>query len=210
MSAFYYFSSPIYVIEKPEFLDAVKEVSEEYLKKSRPSQQDEIYPVAMTENYFEDSRLSKFAEFIGTSAWDILKEQGYNVQHKSVTFTEMWTQEHRKYSLMEQHTHGYGSQIVGFYFIDVPENSSKVLFHDPRPGKIQSELYETNESEVTIASRTINFEPKPGLLIFANSWLPHSFTRHASDEPLTFTHFNLMATDNQFIQLDTNNTAEVV
>jgi uncharacterized protein (TIGR02466 family) len=210
VSSFLYFSSPIYAIEKPEFLDVVKEVSEEYLKKSRPLQQDEIYPVAMTENYFEDSRLSKFAEYIGVSAWDILKEQGYNVQNKNVAFTEMWTQEHRKHSLMEQHTHGYGSQIIGFYFIDVPEKSSRVLFHDPRPGKIQSELYEANETEVTIASRTINFEPKPGLLIFANSWLPHSFSRHASDEPLTFTHFNLTVVDNQFIQVDSNSSVEVV
>jgi hypothetical protein len=37
----------------------------------------------------------------------------------------------------------------------------------------------------------INFTPKPGMLIFANSWLAHSFTRHAADLPIKFVHFNL-------------------
>jgi hypothetical protein len=37
----------------------------------------------------------------------------------------------------------------------------------------------------------VNFQPNPGLLIFANSWLPHSFSKHASDEPIKFVHFNL-------------------
>jgi len=29
------------------------------------------------------------------------------------------------------------------------------------------------------------------MLMFANSWLAHSFTRNASDKPMRFIHFNL-------------------
>jgi len=29
------------------------------------------------------------------------------------------------------------------------------------------------------------------MMIFANSWLAHSFTRHAADLPIKFVHFNL-------------------
>jgi len=29
------------------------------------------------------------------------------------------------------------------------------------------------------------------MLVLANSWLPHSFTKNGSDEPMTFIHFNL-------------------
>jgi hypothetical protein len=43
----------------------------------------------------------------------------------------------------------------------------------------------------TPASKMINFTPKPGMMIFANSWLSHSFTRHAADKPIKFVHFNL-------------------
>lgn len=195
LNAFTYFSSAIYAVEKPEFLEVVSHVSDEYLDKARPLQQDEIYPVVMTENYFEDERVKEFVQYIGGSAWDVLDSQGYDVSNKGTTFTELWTQEHHKHSLMEQHTHSYGSQVVGFYFLDVPEGSSRVLFHDPRAGKIQSELFEKNISDATLASRLINFEPKPGLMLFTNSWLAHSFTRHASDQPLKFVHFNLSVVD---------------
>jgi hypothetical protein len=43
----------------------------------------------------------------------------------------------------------------------------------------------------TPASKMINFTPKPGLMVFANSWLAHSFTRHAAELPIKFVHFNL-------------------
>jgi hypothetical protein len=43
----------------------------------------------------------------------------------------------------------------------------------------------------TAASKMINFTPKPGMMIFANSWLSHSFTRRAAEKPIKFVHFNL-------------------
>lgn len=187
-----HFPCPIYLIERPDFLEIVSEVSEESLaqqNKERPL--NEIYPVIMSNNYFDDPRLNQFAEFVGATAWNILNEQGYAMQDKLVSFTEMWTQEHHKHSLMEQHTHGYGSQIVGFYFLEVPDNSSRVVFHDPRIGKSLIDLPEVDISQATIASKMINFQPKPGLMIFANAWLAHSFTRHAAENPIKFVHFNL-------------------
>ncbi len=188
----YHFPCPIYIIERPDFLDAVKTVSEESLEVSRKERDlDELYPVVMSGNYFADARVTDFANFIGATAWNILQEQGYAMEDKVVQFTEMWTQEHHKHSSMEQHVHGFGVQIVGFYFLEVPENSSRVVFHDPRAGKVQNDLPEQNMSMATPASRMVNFEAKEGRLIFSNSWLPHSFTRHASDKPIKFVHFNL-------------------
>ena len=58
-------------------------------------------------------------------------------------------------------------------------------------GKSLIDLPETDVNQATIASKMINFEPKPGLAIFTNAWLAHSFTRHASSKPLKFVHFNL-------------------
>jgi len=80
---------------------------------------------------------------------------------------------------------------VGFYFLEVPQDASRVVFHDPRVGKAMIDLPETDMNQATIASKMINFEAKPGLMIFANAWLAHSFTRHASDKPIKFVHFNL-------------------
>jgi len=208
-----HFPCPIYIIERPDFLDVVKQVSEEKLKEQREKQElNEIYPVIMSSNYFDDPRLADFVGFIGGTAWNILNDQGYAMQNFVTSFTEMWTQEHHKHSSMEQHVHGFGSQIVGFYFLETPENCSRVVFHDPRSAKVQIDLPEQNPSMATPASKMINFEPKPGMMIFANSWLAHSFTRHASDKPIKFVHFNLVAnySVNATVTATTLPAAEVV
>jgi len=188
----HHFPCPIYIIERPDFLDVVNTVSEEALDVAKKAQTlNEIYPVHMTGNYFGDPRIAGFTEFVGATAWNILNEQGYAMQDKAVQFTEMWTQEHHKHSAMDAHVHGFGSQIVGFYFLETPEDCSRVVFHDPRAAKVQIDLPEQDMSMATPASKMINFTPKPGMMIFANSWLMHSFTRHAADKPIKFVHFNL-------------------
>jgi uncharacterized protein (TIGR02466 family) len=188
----YHFPCPIYIIERPDFLETVSQVSEESLAESRKERNlDEIYPVYMSDNYYGDPRMSQFSEFVGSTAWNILNEQGYAMQDKAVQFTEMWAQEHHKHSAMDAHVHGFGSQIVGFYFLETPENCSHVVFHDPRAAKVQIDLPEQDMNMATPASKAINFTPKPGMMIFANSWLMHSFTRHAADKPIKFVHFNL-------------------
>lgn len=190
-----HFPCPIYLVERPDFLDIVREVSMEYLAKTRQENvQDALYPALMSENYANDPRLKNFAEFIGTTAWNILNDQGYAVHNMGVSFESMWTQEHHRQSSMEQHVHGMGAQIVGFYFIDVPEGSSRVLFHDPRPGKIMTDLPQQDDSKATASSQIVNFEAIPGRMIFSNAWLPHSFNRHGGFAPLRFVHFNLVAT----------------
>ena len=188
----YHFPCPIYIIERPDFLEAVNVVSEEALEVAKKTQPlDEIYPVHMTGSYFGDPRVAGFSEFVGATAWNILNEQGYAMQDKAVQFTEMWTQEHHKHSAMDAHVHGFGSQIVGFYFLETPVGGSNVVFHDPRAAKVQIDLPEQDMIKATPASKMINFTPKPGMMIFANSWLAHSFTRHAAELPIKFVHFNL-------------------
>lgn len=204
IQAFAHFPCVIYTVEKPEFLEAVLAASNESLDARRRETLHEIYPVVMSDNLLDDKRLAAFTEFVGYSAWNILKEQGYAMQDKVVTFTEMWTQEHHKHSAMEQHIHGNGVQIVGFYFLETPENCSRVIFHDPRAGKVQIDLSEQDMSAATPASRMINFEPKPGLMMFSNAWLPHAFTRHAAETPIKFVHFNLT------VQMAQQSTAEVI
>lgn len=188
----YHFPTQIYFIDRPDFLESVTQVSEELLEKSKKDAPlDEIYPVRMTENFYADPRVKEFASFVGGTAWNILQEQGYAADTLTTSFTEMWTQEHHKHSLMEQHVHGFGAQIVGFYFLDCPENCSKVVVHDPRAGRVQIALAEKDVQVATPASQAVNFTPTPGKFIFMNAWLPHSFSRHASDKPLKFVHFNL-------------------
>jgi hypothetical protein len=188
----FHFPVAVYTIEKPEFLSTATEVSNKFLEKAKNERPlDEIYPAYMTDNLLQDERMIPFAEYVSATAWNILVGQGHAMNNFQTVFTELWCQEHHKHSAMEQHVHGYGAQIVGFYFLDVPENSSKVVFHDPKAAKVQTVLPEVNPTQATYASNMINFEPKPGMLMFTNAWLAHSFSRHAADEPMRFIHFNL-------------------
>lgn len=192
VQVFTHFPCPVYMLDRPDFLAAVQEVSEESLKNSHAQHQvNDIYPMMMSGTFHNDPRVSAFAEYVAMTAWNILDDQGYAMQQFNTFFESMWTQEHHKQSSMEQHVHGGGVQIVGFYFLEVPEGSSRVVFHDPRPGKVMGDLPQKDMSQATPASQMINFEAKPGRLIFSNAWLPHSFTRHAGETPLKFVHFNL-------------------
>lgn len=187
----HYFTCPVYTADASEFLDSVREVSEEYLARVRAEQPlDEIYPVYMSTGYHDDSRMAKFVHFVTSAALNILDTQGYDMSRFAMGISEMWTQEHHKHSAMEQHVHT-GSQIVGFYFLDVPDESTRAVLHDPRAGKVMMDLPQKDVSAATIASQAINFTPKPGLMLLTNGWLSHSFTRHRSEIPLRFVHFNL-------------------
>lgn len=193
IQTFYHFPTAVYTVDKPEFLSVAKKVTTEFLnkRKKETKQLNDLYPVYMTEDLRGDKRMEEFCVYVANSAWTILESQGYAMQPLQTIFTEMWAQEHYKHSAMDQHVHNYGAQIVGFYFIDCPKDGSKVVFHDPKAGKVQINLPEKDTSNATYASTMINFEPKPGMLMFANAWLPHSFTRNGSDKPMRFIHFNL-------------------
>jgi uncharacterized protein (TIGR02466 family) len=186
------FPTSIYFIDKPEFLDSARIACEDFLKPQRAREKlNEIYPVYMTENMYADPRVTDLVQFTAQSTWEILNSQGYNMANLTTYFTEFWCQEHYKHSAMDQHVHGNGSQIIGFYFIDVPEGSSLVQFHDPRAAKVQAGLPEATIETITHASNAVLYRAVPGRLMFAPAWLSHSFTRHGSDEPIRFIHFNL-------------------
>jgi hypothetical protein len=188
-----YFSSTVYTIKKPEFLDVVKTVSMEFLEKRKKDSPDlnELYPVYMTEHMGNDPRLAEFANMLAGTGWNILQSQGYEMESFNTYLTELWCQEHYKHSGMEQHTHNGPTQLIGFYFLDTPEDCSMPAIHDPRAGKVQSSLPEKDMAIPSLASNTLYFKPEPGMLFFTNAWLPHTFTRHGSKEPIRFLHFGI-------------------
>jgi hypothetical protein len=210
LNANIYFPTIIYQIEKPEFLEVVGKIAEEALVESRKQKLDEIYPVHMTGNLFDKPEILPFQFYVGGTAINLLNEQGYNLEGFEPYFSEMFCQEHFKHSSMEQHVHGAGSQMVGFYFLETPENCSKVVFHDPRVGKPMISWSEKDTSQATFASNAINFTPKAGLLMFTNAWLPHSFGRHEADAPIKFIHFNIGLRQSQNIPISQCAAAEVI
>jgi uncharacterized protein (TIGR02466 family) len=190
-----FFPTLVYKITKTNFLESVKTVAYEQIDKiekkstGKPS-------VHQSENIYLDPRLDEFSKYVADTAWNILSSQGHRMEGKFTSYKEMWAQEIEQYAFMPYHVHGSGNQISGFYFLNCPEDASKVIIYDPRPGKVQINLEETDVSKATYASSMCNFTPEPGMLIFFNSWLPHAFGENLSADPLRFIHFNLSIVEN--------------
>lgn len=192
LDQFYYFATPVYITKQPQFLETVRAIALDSLKKVHGKKKpDKIYPTLMSGNMLEDERIEPFAGFVGSTAWNILSSQGFAMDNFSTSFTELWCQEHYQTSSMDYHAHPGGNFIVGFYFLDVPEGAPPAVIHDPRPGRIMMSLPEADPTQATLASTMINFKPEPGMMMFAPAWLAHSFGRNASKEPFRFVHFNL-------------------
>jgi uncharacterized protein (TIGR02466 family) len=206
-----YFVTHVYDVDAPQFLKSMSKVSEEHLKKAKKVQKEinSLCPVTMSDNYCNDPKIVDFTRFVGETAWNIFNEQGYAMDDKVTYFTELWAHEHHKTSNMEQHVHNGGAQMVGFYFLECPEECSKVLIYDPRPGKVQINPPQRNDNVLSDSSVIVNFTPKAGMLMFLPAWLPHSFTRNGSDKPMKFVHFNI-SVQNSAPAFFTSSSAEVV
>ena len=188
----YHFASPIFRFNKPEFLENVKNVFNDYVNQVKNSvSENNPYPGVMTDLISGDERIEGFLKYVSDISWDVLNKQGYNMDLFYTDASEMWGQYHPFTSSMDKHLHGHGSYLSGFYFLDTPENSSQMFIHDPRTVKVFSDLPIRPSDKVTSAESLIYYNPKPGDLFFTNSWLEHSFTRNASQSPFNFIHINV-------------------
>jgi len=181
-----YYVTTVYAILKTEFLEAVKGVSDRYLAEVQSDNAS-----VMTGSYYHEPEVAYFAQYVSQTAWNILNSQGYNMDQLVTFFTEMWTQEHKTGSYMETHVHPRGAQISAFYFLDVPPDSCQIILHDPRPAKVMINLFPKDDKVISGATDPIVLSPQPGMLIFTNSWLPHSFSQNRNELPCRFVHMNL-------------------
>jgi len=186
------FPSAVLKVSQPEHLEVTKAVLSEYIAQVKPNQ----WNVCQSEPMFDD-RLANLFTTIATTSFSMLVDQGYDMANKQTRVAELWGQEFLRYGQHIEHIHSNGAQITGFYFVSVPENGSVPIVFDPRPGKKQISMRQSNPDEVTFASDQIMFNVAAGDLMLFNSWLPHGFTRHESDEPFQFIHFNVYVEDTQ-------------
>jgi hypothetical protein len=195
MDSWYYFSSPVYSKILPEYLDVAKSVSNEYIADIKNTIEfSELFPYYNTQNFENDSRILPLATEIIKTCSHVLDTQGYDLGNYELVFTEFWCQEHQYSGGQERHIHGGGNVLTGFYFLECPLDSCKLVIHDPRPAKeFGSFLQEKDYNTGSEASQAINFTPEAGQLIITNSYLPHTFTKNGSKEFFKMIHFNVTA-----------------
>lgn len=190
MSVELIFPSAVEKLKHPELLSIVEPVLSEYIAREKPN----MWNVCQSTSIIDD-RIKDLLYLISKVSFEMLVGQGYNMTHSQTSITEIWGQQFLKTGQHVEHVHSNNAQITGFYFVKVPKNSSLPIVFDPRPGKNQINLPQNDMQIVTYASKEIVFEVQSGDLLFFNSWLPHGFTRHQSDEPFQFIHFNVAVED---------------
>ena len=206
----YYFSSPIYWTDKPEWVRGLNTASDAYIKQARLNNLELIkqrnkkfgnkgeHPwVHHSSSLIGDPNFKELQNYVGATAGNLLDGQGFDLTNHTIFITELWVQEFSKdggghHSL---HTH-YNGHISGFFFLKASEKTSMPVFEDPRPGQVMNLLPQKDPTKITQASHQVNYIAKPGRLIFFNSYLPHMYSVDNGYEPFRFIHFNIQAIPN--------------
>ena len=189
MDTFAYFSSPIYMEERPEWVEETLDSQKHYIETKQRIGEDAI--VVQTGPMEKDPDLSYLTSYFRDKGVSILKEQGYLTDEYEFYVSGMWGQEFACTGSNIMHVHG-DSQISGFYFLDVPKGGSYPIFDDPRPSKKMTDLPHSFGDEVTMATPQVHFNKvNSGTIMLFNSWLPHMIMPNQSDSKTKFIHFIL-------------------
>ena len=202
-----FFSCPVWFADEPSFVDDLNKASDPYIKMSKKNLKKDINKrnkefgnkgdmgnVFHSTSLINDPNFLELQNYVGATAHNLLKEMGFDLTDYQMFVTELWVQEFAKSGGGHHtlHTHWNG-HISGFYFLKASEKTSRPLFEDPRPGNVMNLLPQKDPSKITYASSQINYDIKPGRLIFFPSYMPHQYVVDLGYEPFRFIHWNCQA-----------------
>ena len=218
MKTDWYFNTPVYLIEKPEWLPSAIKATDKYIKASEKTNQKVLKERKKwlgNKDYLKvkdhgmsyhstplngDPDLKELESYVGNTSLNLLNEWGYDMKEYSMFFTEFWVQEFAKNGGGHHSTHvHWDNHISGFYFLKCNDKTSYPVFHDPRAGAMMTKLPQKDNSKVGPMSDQVHYKPKPGTLIFFPGYVPHEFAVDMGIEPFRFIHFNLQAVRNIII-----------
>ena len=209
-----YFQCPIWFADEPAFVDDLNRASDKYIEVAKKNLKKDIDKrnkkfgdkgdmgqVFHSTTLMGDPNFNHLTNYIGATANNLLLEMGFDLTNFQVFTTEMWVQEFAKNGGGHHtlHTHWNG-HISGFYFLKASEKTSRPIFEDPRAGNVMNLLPEKDRSKITYASSQINYEAKPGRMIFFPSYMPHMYAVDMGYEPFRFIHFNCQAVPKGAVQ----------
>ena len=202
-----YFKCPIWFADAPQFVEDLNKSSDSYIEAAKKNlkkdtakrnkkfgDRGDMGNVFHSSTLIGDSNFLPLQNYIGATAHNLLGEMGFDMTNYQLFTTEMWVQEFAKKGGGHHtlHTHWNG-HMSGFYFLKASEKTSRPLFEDPRAGNVMNLFPEKDKTKISYASYQINYEVKPGRMIFFPSYLPHQYIIDLGYEPFRFIHWNCQA-----------------
>ena len=202
-----YFKCPIWFADAPKFVKDLNKASDKYIEVAKKNLKKDIAKrnkkfgdigdmghVFHSQTLIGDSDFAQLQNYIGATAHNLLIEMGFNMDGHQLFTTEMWVQEFAKNGGGHHtlHTHWNG-HISGFYFLKASEKTSRPVFEDPRAGNMMNLLPQKDGTKITYASHQVNYEVKPGRMIFFPSYMPHQYIVDMGYDPFRFIHWNCQA-----------------
>jgi len=198
-----YFNCPIWIEQKPEFLNLALAGSERHVKEAKKNNKELIkstkdFGFSHHSGPLQTDPVFKIiTNYIGQRSWEFLDAQGFDLKDHTLVFTEMWVQEFAKNGGGHHDTHvHYNNHVSGFYFLKCSEKTSYPIFHDPRPGATMTKLPLKDPQAISDGLEAVNFKVTPGTMIFFNSYMPHQYAVDHGKEPFRFIHWNIQAIPN--------------
>ena len=164
-----YFKTSIWYEHKPEFVKSLNKASDKYIKDAIKRNKDYIkkygdfgmshHSTPLT----QDTKFMDIRNYVGQQAWNFLDQQGHEMKHYSLIFSEMWVQEFAKKGGGHHSAHIHWNQHVsGFYFLKCSEETSYPVFHEPRTGARATKLKMKTNTNILPGNDLIHFKPRPG------------------------------------------------
>ena len=212
-----YFQCPIWFADEPAFVDKLNKASDPYIEIAKKNLKKDIDKrnkkygnkgdmghVFHSTTLINEPNFLELQNYIGATAHNLLEEMGFDLTNYQIFITEMWVQEFAKQGGGHHtlHTHWNG-HMSGFYFLKASDATSRPMFEDPRPGNIMNLLPQKDINKVTYASHQINYDVKPGRLIFFPSYMPHQYLVDMGYEPFRFIHWNCQAIPRNVLNVKT-------
>lgn len=202
-----YFSTPIYMVEKPEWVSKVDKACQRYIDKAKEHFKSKIEnrektlgkkvgDLGMSYNsgsLINDPNLMQLQQYIGLHSWLMLQNMGYDLKGQDMYWTEFWVQQFgaKGGGHHEGHIH-HNNHVSGFYFLRCSDKTSFPMFLDPRYTKEMMHLPLAKDLRADApAVDRVKYQPKPGTLIFFPAYIEHQYPVDNGVEDFRFIHFNL-------------------
>ena len=215
MQTDWYFSTPVYSIMKTEWLKPTIKATDKFIDESYKRKKPELKARKKflgNKDYLKVKdhgmsyhstplngvpELKELEQYVGATSLNLLNEWGYDMESYKMFFTEFWVQEFAKAGGGHHSTHvHWDNHISGFYFLKCSDKTSYPVMHDPRAGAMMTKLPQKDGNKILPMSDQIHFKPKPGMLVFFPSYVPHEFAVDNGVDDFRFIHFNLQAVRN--------------